>query len=37
MEFILSIVEMNQWDKELFEASYAVRLPFPAGQRRGEI
>lgn len=27
MEFILSIVEMNQWDKELFEASH-VRLPF---------
>ena len=27
MEFILSVVEMNQWDKELYEASH-VHLPF---------
>lgn len=27
MEFILSVVEMNQWDRELFEASH-VHLPF---------
>lgn len=27
MEFILSVVEMNQWDQELYEASH-VHLPF---------
>ena len=27
MEFVLSVVEMNQWDKELYEACH-VRLPF---------